>query len=166
MGVLADQLAGIRVAARVPGTEIHGEVRGGRGDVGVSFGQDTYQWLKESHLEHHLATLARLLTAGWTREYRTVLSDSLLCVDPSAEVRNQDYERARDAIAATGSSADGRIVVSAVGLRDFTVRVRPGTVRELREQEFTARVREAADAFRTDYLDQIRELKLRCFGPA
>jgi hypothetical protein len=82
-------------------------------------------------------------------------------VNPPIEVRNRDYEQARDAVEATGSSADGRVTVSAVGMRNFKVRIAAGTVRELSEREFVQRVREAATAFLDDYMAQIHELKAR-----
>jgi len=163
MGELGDRLDKIHVRVRVPGTPIQGELHH-RGEIGISFDPDSYQWLRESRLAHYLATVARLLYAGWTREYRAAISSSLLPVDPPEEVRNRAYEQARDEVEASGSSADGRVTVSAVGLRNFTARITPGTIRELTEQEFVSRAREAATAFLADHRAQIRELKLAFFS--
>jgi hypothetical protein len=162
MGTLGDQLSNIHLRVRVPGTEIQGELRH-RSEISISFGPGTYQRLRESHLEHYLATVARLLYAGWTREYRSALSSSLLEVDPPKDARNRAYEEAKNHIKASGSSADGRITVSAVGLQNFTVRITPGTLRELSEQEFIAGARAAATAFGDDHRTRIRELKTQFF---
>lgn len=160
MGRLADRLASIHVRARVPGTEIHGEMRH-PGHIAVTFGPDTYEWLHEQHLAHHLATLARQLHAGWTREYRAALADSLLNVDPADDVRDHAYERARDQLTTTATSPDGRITISAVGLRDFTVHITPGTLHTLNEHQFTQATNEAATTFFTNHMTQIQELKTK-----
>lgn len=160
MGTLADRLDGIRTRVRVPGTEIHAELSN-RTRIDVSFGDGTYEWLHEGDLQYHLATLARLLVAAWMREYRAALTDNELLLRPPEELRNRDYERACDELAAGGASADGRVTVSAVGLRDFAVRIVPGTLRELTEQQFRSCVREATTAFLADHMTRIQLLKIR-----
>lgn len=162
MGRLGDRLDGIRLRARVPGTEISGELCN-RKEISISFGSDSYPWLREPQLEGYLASLARLLCAGWQRESELALRDSFLDVDPPQDARSQGYERAREQLEASGSSADGRVTVSAVGLRNFTVHITPGTLRELAEHEFVARVREAATAFLADHMARIHDLKTEFF---
>jgi hypothetical protein len=158
MGALADRLDAIRVRVRVPGTGIEAELRDRR-DVEVSFGEGGYAWLHEADLEHHLATLARLLHAGWARQHRAALAAAGLDVDPPEPLRNREFEAARDAAAVSGRSADGRVTISAVGLRGFTVRVVRGTQHALPEAEFLARVREATAAFFADLAARTRELR-------
>jgi hypothetical protein len=158
MELLADRLDRIHLRVRVPGAPIYGELRHQR-EISISFGQDTYRWTNESQLQHALATLARLLSAGWAQEYNAALSDCGMEVVPPPEVRARGYEQARDKIQSMGMSADGRIAIVAIGLRDFAARIVPGTIRELSEQEFKAGVREAATAFLNNHMDQIRELQ-------
>lgn len=160
MGALADRLDGIRIRVRVPGTDIHAELTD-RTRIDVSFGDGTYEWLHEGDLQHHLATLARLLVAGWMREYRAALTANDVPTRPPEELRNRDYEQACDELAASGASSDGRVTVSSVGLRDFQVRITPGTLRQLTETEFRSRVREATTAFLADHTNSIQLLKLR-----
>lgn len=160
MGALADRLDGIRVRVCVPGTEIRAELSE-RTRIDVSFGEGTYEWLHEGDLQHHLATLARLLVTGWMRDYRAALTANDLLPAPPEELRNRDYERARDELVASGASGDGRVTVSAIGLRDFTVRIVPGTLRELTEDRFRSCVGEAATAFLADHMNRIHLLKFR-----
>lgn len=163
MKPLDERLDGIHIRVRVPGAEIYGELRDRR-CVDVTFGPDTYGWSSETYLEQAVATLGRLLTARWTEAYHAALRDSGLAVTPLPGSRSTDYERARERIEATGASADGRVVISAVGLRNFAVRIRPGTVRELPEQDFAERVRDAAAVFLTDHMNQVRELQRTHLG--
>lgn len=162
MELLADRLDRIHLRVRVPGAPIYAELRHQR-EIGISFGQDTYRWTNEAQLQHALATLARLLSAGWAHEYTAALRDCGLEVVPPPEVRARGYEEARDKIEAIGTSGDGRVAIVAIGLRDFAARIVPGTVRELSEQRFTACVREAATAFLDNHMAQIRELQRQYF---
>lgn len=138
MSSLAERLAGIRVRARVSGTEIEAELRH-RDQVTVSFGPSVYEWLDEPTLERFLASIARLVAAGWAREYRAALSETLL--EPGEPGR--EFVAARDELVATGASADGRVTISSVGLHVFTVRITPGTLRALSSRDFAERTREA-----------------------
>ncbi len=47
---------------------------------------------------------------------------------------------------------------------EFTARIKPGSLRELRETEFAARASEAAARLLEDYQKQMDELKLRYYG--
>lgn len=160
MDTLAERLDRIHLRVRVPGMEIYGELSD-RQRIEISFGEDTYPWMAESRLEQALAVLARLLTAGWGQEYHQAMRDSGLEVSLSPDLRNEDYEQARDELTATGASADGLVSITAVNLRDFSVRVPRGTIRDVPEETFVASANEAATAFVTDHLAKIRELQQR-----
>jgi hypothetical protein len=157
---LADRLDGIHLRVRAPGTEIYGELRHQR-DVGITFGQDVYRWTNESTLERALVAVARLLSAGWAREYHAALRAAGLEVFPPPQLRDPEYEQEKSRIEAIGMSANGRVTIVAIGLREFAARIAPGTVRELSEQEFTASVRDAAAAFVASHLAGLRELQRR-----
>jgi hypothetical protein len=162
MGQLADRLDGIRVRVRVPGSEIEAELRN-RTDVTISFGESVYEFLDERGLERSLASLARLLYAAWLREYRAAIDDSALDVTPHDQ-RDYDFLDARSEIAAGGASNDGRIRFSAVGMQDITVEIVPGTVRELTEDQFAARTKEAVTILIQDYMAQVRDLRIRFYA--
>ncbi|MDQ3577851.1 MAG: hypothetical protein M3443_09680 [Actinomycetota bacterium] len=163
MSSLGERLDNITLRVHVPGTEIRAELRD-RKNIGISFGPDVYQWLSERHLEHYLATLARLLYVGWNREYHAALSDSFVGADAPQNPRDREFLDARDELESQGASGDGRITVSAVGMQNVEVRIATGTLRALSEQDFVARVKEAVNAFLEDYLTKIRGLKVRFFA--
>ena len=160
MDTLAERLDRIHIRVRVPGMEIYGALRD-RQCAEISFGEDTYSWMAESRLEQALAVVARLLAAGWGREYHQAMHESGLEVTLPPDLRNDDYERARAELTATGTSADGLVRISAVNLQDFTVHIPRGTIREVPEQEFVASAGEAATAFLADHMAQIQQLQHR-----
>ena len=159
---LGERLDGIRVRVQVPGTEIGAELRN-RTDVTLTFGRSVYKWLSESHLEHFLATLARLLYAEWLRQYRAALSESYLSASGPETPQEREFLAAREKLEASGQSPDGRITISATGMQNFRVRIAPGTLRELREREFVASATEAVTAFLDDQRTKIGELKQQFF---
>lgn len=52
---------------------------------------------------------------------------------------------------------------SAVGMRDATVQIVPGTVRELTEDQFTVRTKEAVTILLQNYLAKVRDLRIRFY---
>ncbi|MFL6126064.1 hypothetical protein [Actinophytocola sp.] len=162
MGQLADRLDAIRVRARMPGVDIEVELRD-RTDVRISFGESVYGFLTENRLQYYLAGLARLLYAAWLRQYRAAIDDSALDVDPH-DRRDHEFLDARAAVESGGASTDARIVITAVGMREIEVRIAPGTVRKLTEDQFSARTAEAVTALIQDHLSQVRALKTRFYG--
>lgn len=164
MTSLADRLDAIRLKVRVPGTDIEAELRN-RTDVTISFGDGGYQWMAERDLEHHMASLARLLYTAWVRAYHATLSDAFLsAMNASSDQRERDFLAARAQLRERGASSDGRITISARDMHDITVRIMPGTLRLLSEGQFVADTREAVAALLADRRSKVRELKLRYFA--
>jgi hypothetical protein len=162
MGSLGERLDNIHLRVRVPGTEIEAELRN-RKDVTISFGENGYEFLNERGLEQYLATLARLLYVGWVREYRGAISETSIVISEPETQQDEDFLEARSEMEATGASGDGRVTISAVGMQDPQVRITAGTLRELSEDQFVARTKEAVTALAEDYQAKIRELKVRFF---
>jgi hypothetical protein len=164
MTSLGNRLDAIHLRIRVPGTDIAAELRD-RTDVTISFGDGGYEWLAERDLEHHLASLARLLHTAWVRAYRDALPDAFLsAMDDPPDQHERDFLAARAQLREHGASSDGRITITAVDMHDITVRITPGTLRALSEREFVADTREAVAALMADRRAKVRELKLRYFG--
>jgi hypothetical protein len=161
---LGDRLDAIHLKVRVPGTDIEAVLRD-RTDVTISFGDGGYQWLAERDLEHHMASLARLLYTAWVRAYHAALPDAFLsAMDAPSDQREQDFLEARAQLREHGASGDGRIAISATDMHDIKVRITPGTLRSLSEGEFVADTREAVAVLLADRRAKVRELKLRYFG--
>lgn len=162
MGELAERLDNIRVRANAPGMDIEAELRN-RSEFTLSFGASVYEFIDEDALERALASLARLLYVGWQRQYREAIAETALDIEPDDghDFRFQEESRV---IESCGESGDGRVALSAVGMDEFTARIKRGTVRELSEGEFAARTAEAATLLVEDYQAKMAELKVRYYG--
>lgn len=162
MAELAERLDNIRVRTSAPGMDIEVELRN-RSEFTLSFGESVYEFIDESALERALASLARLLYAGWQRQYREAIAETALDIEPddSHDFRFQEESRG---VESWGESGDGRVALSAIGMDEFTARIKRGAVRELSESEFAMRASEAATLLVEDYQAKMTELKVRYYG--
>lgn len=64
---------------------------------------------------------------------------------------------------AIGESNDARIVITATGMESFSVHIKPGTVREISEDQFAANASEAATKLIQDFQVKVDELKKRYY---
>ncbi|MYW91154.1 hypothetical protein G3I59_11185 [Amycolatopsis rubida] len=158
---LAETLDDIRVRVRAPGSDIEAELRR-RTDITLSFGESVYEFIDEPALERVLAGIARLLWAGWQRQYRAAIDETDLNIDAD-DARDSNFFADRAQVEAIGGSADERITISAAGMADFSVRVKPGTVREIPEDQFSASVSEAAAKLIQDFQLKVDDLKKRYY---
>ncbi len=168
MGVLADGLDNMRVHASTPGGSISAELHG-RSDVRVSFAPGYYRRVERSDLEAHLASLAKLLWVARMREYYELRSEAtgerITGEPPAISPRDVDYDRQREGLLAEGASADGAVYISVLGMKTWTVRVTTQALNSLREDEFAARLGEAAALLISDHRRQVRELKMKIYPP-
>lgn len=162
MGELAERLDNIRVRSRAPGVGIEGELRN-RSEITLEFEESVYDFIDERALERALGDLARLLYAGWQRQYREAINETDLDIDPN-DRHDFNFRDEANTIEASGEPEDGRFVLSTVGMQEFTAKVKRGTVRELREREFVSLVSEAASLLIYNYQAKIDELKVRYYG--
>ncbi|MEV6640830.1 hypothetical protein [Amycolatopsis sp. NPDC051371] len=162
MGRLADRLDGIRVRVRAPGADIEAELRN-RTDITITFGESVYDFADEHGLERSLAALARLVYAGWLRQYRAAIDESALDITPRDE-RDHEFLDERSKIEAGGRSSDGRISLTCVGMQEIAVEIVPSTVRELAEEQFAVRAEEAVTILIQDYLAKVSALRKRFYG--
>lgn len=158
---LAERLDGIRVRVRAPGTEIDAELRNRTG-ITVSFGESVYDFIDESALERALAGLARLLWAGWQRQYRAAIDETNLNIEVD-DLRDSNFFADRAKVEAIGKSNDARITITATGMENFTVHIKPGTVREISEDQFAENASEAAAKLIQDFQVKVDDLKKRYY---
>ena len=161
MSGLAEQLDGIRVRASTSGGDIRAELSNRR-EVSISFEEGVYGFISETALEAALSRLARQLYTGWVRQYQAAISTTHLDGEPKDQHHLNFQDEVR-AVQVSVESSDGRISLSTVGMQDFTAKVRRGTVRELSEGEFTARVAEVAPQLIRQYQAKVLELKGRYY---
>jgi hypothetical protein len=167
MGVLAERLAGMRVRASLPSGSISGEFSAQHG-VDITFAPGMYDCLDERELERQLAALARSLRAAQAREYYAAVSEAFGQAAtkelPALTPRDRAYDSARAELIAQGRSTDGRVSITARGMTVWTVRIVDGTLRDLDEQEFIERVRQAGAELVRDQIAQIQALKAQVYG--
>lgn len=167
MGVLADRLDSLRVRATARGGRIAAELHH-RTEISLVFGAGSYHRYDERLLEQDLASLARALWAGRMKAYYQALSEAFeepVTGEPRPVTpRDVEYRNARDRIVARGESSGGHIVISVRGMRDWTVRIAPGTVTALTADEFADEAAAAGGALVRDQFAQIRGLKDRIYG--
>jgi hypothetical protein len=163
MGVLADRLDTMYLRVTAPARNIVAELRG-RDDVQLSFTPESYRYLNEWELERQLAALGKLLWAAYIREYYAALSEAVGQTiereGPAIGRRDLEFRAARDELVAEGRSADGLVQISTRGMQEWTVRIADGTLRTLTENEFAARVSEAAGQLINDQRTKIDVLQL------
>jgi hypothetical protein len=166
MGV-SERVEAVVVRATTPGGSVTATMRGMDG-VEVSFAPGFYQRVGVHEMEAQLAQVARVLWANRMREYRVILDDEFqgnLEIDaPPADRRDERFYEERDNLVAEGVSPDGRVRVTVRGMRDWTVHIAPGSLDELREEELTRAVAQAAQALIRDQLDKIRDLKISIYA--
>ena len=161
MADLAERLDGIRVQVRAPGTEIEAELRRRTG-ITLSFGESVYDFIDESALERALVGIARLLWTGWQRQYRAAIDETNLNIEVD-DLRDSNFFADRAKVEAIGKSNDARITITAIGMESFTVHIKPGTVREISEDQFAANASESATKLIQDFQAKVDELKKRYY---
>lgn len=120
----------------------------GRRQVDVWFAPGYYSYATDERIESKLATVARLLWVARTKEYyrykSQLLGRTVQGEGPPRTPRQEARREARGNILAVGESGDGLVRIEAVGLFHWAVRLAPGTVPAVAEQDLTAAVSTAA----------------------
>ncbi|WP_199512223.1 hypothetical protein [Nucisporomicrobium flavum] len=167
MGELADRVDSMRVSVSTPDGGLTAELRD-RDQLSLTFRDGLYQLLDDADLGRRLAVLAQLLWVARTREYwriyGDVTGDYSTGEDKPISERDIAWKTERDNLEVTGSSADGRVTVRCVGMRQWQVTVRPGTVRALDEHQFSIAAGEAAGALIRDQFAALAALSNKYYG--
>ena len=164
---LATLLARMTVRVTSPDGRVRAELRGRK--VAVSFAS------AEAYASYRDATvLAAQVSTALTSAYaaaergrrRLVAEYTSLHVEdgPHWDPSRRRLHEERDALRASGESARGRVRVTTVGLRDWTVAVAPGTLQRMDAARFLAELAAAlADAQRA-HAEALYELKSAHLG--
>jgi hypothetical protein len=168
VGVLSDRLGAMQVRVISPNRQIAAELRNGSSEVSLSFAPGTYRRFDERTLEGALADLGKLLWVARMKEYYAAVSEAFgetVTGEPTPETqRDREYRADRARLIAEGSSRDRRVRLAVRGMETWTVRIAAGTVRALTEEEFAARVSEAAHDLIADQKTKIWQMKQRHYG--
>jgi hypothetical protein len=167
MSDLGERIWAIHVRVSLPDGAIEAELAD-RTRMTLSFARGWYDRCDEADLERRLVAVATLLWTARMRRYWEVLSQDAgerITGEPKPiSPRAVAYCEARDALVAYGRSADGRVSISVEGMRRWSIRVQPGTVRALDEYEFAVSAGEAAAELIEDQYRRIGALKLEIYG--
>lgn len=168
MGELADRLDGMRLRVSTPDGDITADLWE-RDRLSLAFRKGVYGHLyDEVGLGRRLAVLAQLLWVARTREYwriyRDVTGDDEVGEDQPAGERDHAWRTERDELVVTGSSLHGHVTVRAVGMRQWEVGIRRGTVQDLDEQQFSTAVGEAAGELIRHQFAEIAALSGKHYG--
>ena len=168
MGELADRLDDLRVRVIAPNGALSAELRGGE-ELRLEFQPGYYYQADEREIEPQLTALCRLLWVAQTRAFEKIIADEggeTLTAARAREAPDIEYFQRLEELVARGSSADGRVAVTASrGMQDWTVKIQEGTLRALHEGEFATRAAEAAAAVIRDQFDQVLQLKQQVYNP-
>ena len=167
MGELADRVAVMRVIATTRDGDITAELYD-QDRVSLSFRYGVYDECTDAELQQHLRTLATKLWVARTRAYRRiwmdVAGDDSTGDDPPESFADRQWRDDRDRLIAAGSSLDGHVDLRVIGMREWDVTVRAGTVRELDQWRFATAVEQAAAALIADQFAQVAALAQRHYG--
>jgi hypothetical protein len=167
MGI-TERVANMTVRVSSPNGGIFARLDG-RESVQLSFAPGYYERAAEHDLESQLTQVARLLWTSRMRAYNAIIADEYqesLIIDPKPQSQlDREFYDQRDNLLAVGRSADGRIEVSVRGMRDWKVRLAPGTAGVLSEEDFARAAATAATQLISDQRDKVRELKIEIFAP-
>lgn len=167
MGI-TERVANMSVRVSSPNGGIFARLDG-RESVQLSFAPGYYERASDHDLESQLTQVARLLWTARMRAYNTIIADEYhesIIIDPTPQSQlDREFYDQRDNLLATGRSSDGRIEVTVRGMRDWKVRITPGTSRELSEDAFASAAATAASQLISDQRDKVRELKIEIFAP-
>lgn len=158
---LANRLDNIHVRVRIPGADISAELRN-RTDITLEFAEGVYEFISEPILEGLLESGARLLFTGWRRQYLAAIDETGLSIDADDQ-HDLNFMAERAEIEAFGRSADQRITVSTAGMKEFNVNLKPGTLREVSEAEFSDSIGRASAEMISDFQRKVSDLKIRYY---
>lgn len=164
---VANPIDDLEVVASTPDEQVYARIRGRR-ELTVWLAPGYYDRATEADLTWQLSRLGRLLFASRMREYyrlrslafgRTVTKEP-----PPTSARDHAYVERREDLLATGTSPDGRIRLSATGMKEWSVQIAAGTHQALDEHAFCAAVTTAGNALIEDQFTQIARLKADVYG--
>ncbi len=144
MGVLADRMAELDVRVASRNEQIFARTRGSR-SVEVTILPGYAERAGEAEVAAQLARVARVLFAQRAAAVARI-RDDVLQPDRARLPRAEDagFRRAYEGLTVTGRSASGAVTVTAIGLAQWVVELRPGAA-GLGNQVLSAEVTEAAN---------------------
>jgi hypothetical protein len=164
MGELAKLLERIDVEVTSPDGQMTARVQG-RVQLSLEFRGRAYGRYEDTDLARQLGQLA---TLAWIRYHRNYMEVEEAFLNHSVQEQDPEdlqFEREAEQLTVTGSSPGGWVTTTSRALISWTVRLEPGTQRELSQDQFVSEALAAAGetvgayrAARARLLDQYYDL--------
>jgi hypothetical protein len=167
MGVYADKLAQLQVTVTSPDKSV--TLRYADHRIGIEFADSAIAHHTESTLGRQISAAARGALAGYQRGLR-VAADEVLTEDREAlaDIKPsplmQRYAEQRGDIAAIGRSSKDYVKVRRTSKEGIDLRIRPGALQQLSEQDLASEVCSALAAAMRDNTRQLQQLRREIFG--
>ena len=153
MGQIADEMGRLAITAYSPDKNVKGMLRGD--DMLVLFRDDAYEQYTERDLEPQLEHIANEVCRAYWRAFLGIAKRAGSTVyrkpEDTWDKPTRQFLKLRPTIESHAASSDGSVQTSAVGMRNWQIRIKPGTLAERTETEFVTRLLTAAALLRRDY---------------
>jgi hypothetical protein len=159
MGEVAEAVERLTVNVTSPDGRIR--VHMGNRSLKVRFAPGSYHSYSEEALESQLTRLATAVWSDYQRGYLAVLKEHDLSVPDPRDPRVSEFLADRDRIESEGRSPNNCVKVRSVAMRHWQVRIRPGTLAALSEDEFAAEALHAVSQAKQGFDAQVAELRER-----
>lgn len=163
MGRLAERLNAITLHASDGHGGIWADVAGRGRDVRLTFAEGVYDNIDEQVLSGSLERICRVLWNEWQRHYLAATNETALNVGMNDQ-HDRNFFIERDRLMASGQAANNRMVISSVGMKNFSVYITPGSTRIVPEEQVSSDFAQAVTALIEDYRRKTSELKERYYG--
>ncbi|MFD0558394.1 hypothetical protein FB566_3696 [Stackebrandtia endophytica] len=137
-------------------------------DTVIRFRPNAFDTYRTADLEHQFSVTLNLLWQGWRDGCRQIITAA--GGEPHRDdhqhwdANRRRYRQAVDALEIIGRSPGQRVRIHAVGMRDFTVRIKPGSLPEFTEATFTTELLGAIQSLTREHQDASLELKDQHFS--
>jgi len=148
----------MRVSVSAADDRLFAECRGWY-DIRIAVDEHYAYETPDIELERRLEGLAKLLFVARTREYYRLMEIHLQPNPVTLRAMRDNLEGATEDRHVTGSAAGGAVEVASIGMRHFTVHLRPGTAVALGGEGLGHALTEAANAMVGAWLQVLADYK-------
>ncbi|MGH3729324.1 MAG: YbaB/EbfC family nucleoid-associated protein [Micromonosporaceae bacterium] len=162
MAMFSGLLDGMTFTVKSPDQHVTCELADGR-DMTMDVAAGRYRRYTERELERQLSGLLTSFWSAHRQAHLMMLSElagyTVRGGSQGGDRRARDFVEERGAVRVDGKSASGRIALTATGMRNWSVRIKPDTVRTVDEETFLYDFWTAFTAATNDYHRKVAELK-------
>lgn len=166
MPEISNSLNSLIIQSNSPDRKINGEISSWN-QIEIWFcDENSYYNYKRDSLEYQVATLLKSLMTIRDEARKKILSqfDGWRSDDVHWDARHRRYRTEIAEVMSEGISGSGRIEIYRVGLFDWMVAIKRGTLEELEEEEFCNEISSALSKLQHDYAVKVYEMKRQHFG--